>query len=357
VNAARQRSARRAVLAGLALVLAVHLAVGAGLDGPWAALRDPEYGCRLASLWERRKESPGRPLVVAIGSSRTQMGLKPDAIRLGPVALAGRPAAEPLVFNLGLAGCGPVTELVVLRRLLGDGVRPDWVLLEVLPPALVLDWEADTLLGGDRAKLLKQSDLEVVRPYCRDSDAMRGEWLRSRLNPVSTVRFCLLSRFIPGWLPPQYCRRYLWEDLDGLGWLNYPVKVLTPEYRHRQLEHARGQYADNLAHFHIAMPPDRAVREAIGLCRSEGIGVALYLMPEGEEFRRMYTPGAREQLDRYLAGLGRDIGVRVIDARDWVPDEAEFTDSHHLLPAGAVRFSERFGREAVGPLLRGGVVR
>ena len=42
------------------------------------------------------------------------------------------------------------------------------------------------------------------------------------------------------------------------------------------------------------------------------------------------------------------------DARAWVPDEAGFTDGHHLLPAGALRFSERFGREAVGPLLRGG---
>jgi hypothetical protein len=347
-------SARRAVLTGLALCLGGHLALGFGLDGYWSALRDPEYGCRLNALRERQREEPGRPLVLALGTSRTQMGFKPDAMTVGPLSPGpGRPAAEPLVFNLGLAGCAPLTSLVVLHRLKADGVRPDWVLLEVLPPALHLASMADDLLGGDRVALLKWDDLETARPYCRDPGGLRADWLRARLAPLSAVRFSVVSRFIPGWLPAAHCRRYLWENNDGFGWLCFPLPAPSPEYRARQWEHAQVQYAANLAGFSIMPEPDRALRDALAFCRAEGWRVAVYLMPEGERFRAMYPPGARELLDRYLAGVGRDFGVPVLDARGFIPDESEFSDSHHPLPSGAQHFSERFAREALGPWLRG----
>jgi hypothetical protein len=350
----RTAAARAAVLCALTLCVGSHVVLGVGLDRYWPALRDPEYGCRLESLRRLLAEEPRRPLVIALGSSRTQMGLKPDSLGIGPVpAGPGRADAEPLVFNLGLAGCGPLTQAVVLRRLKEDGVRPDWVLLEVLPPALHVDSTADELLGGDRVSLLKRGDLETARPYCRDPDRMRADWLQSRLAAWSTVRFCLLSHVVPGWLPPKDCRRYLWENTDPLGWLEFPVAVLTPDYRRRQLDHTRSQYAANLADFRVLPRPDRALRQALDFCRAESWRTALYLMPEGPEFRRLYAPGAREEIDRYLAGLGRDYGVPVLDGRDFIPDESEFSDSHHPLPAGARRFSERFGREALGPLLRG----
>ena len=47
-------------------------------------------------------------------------------------------------------------------------------------------------------------------------------------------------------------------------------------------------------------------------------------------------------IDAYLAGLSRDYGVAVIDARTWVAEDG-FFDSHHLLPAGASTFSRRLG--------------
>ena len=39
-----------------------------------------------------------------------------------------------MLFNFGMVGAGPLVELVVLRRLLAEGVRPDLLLVEVLPP-------------------------------------------------------------------------------------------------------------------------------------------------------------------------------------------------------------------------------
>src|SRR5205085_2304077 len=42
----------------------------------------------------------------------------------------GRPL---LLLNLGVAGAGPVINLLNLRRLLAEGVRPDLVLIELMP--------------------------------------------------------------------------------------------------------------------------------------------------------------------------------------------------------------------------------
>ena len=69
-------------------------------------------------------------------------------------------------------------------------------------------------------------------------------------------------------------------------------------------------------------------------------------------FRSWYPPAVRSEIDAYLAGLSREYAVPVIDAHAWVGDGV-FADGHHLLPAGADAFTERFGRDALQPLLEG----
>jgi hypothetical protein len=76
-------------------------------------------------------------------------------------------------------------------------------------------------------------------------------------------------------------------------------------------------------------------------------------MPEAPAFRGWYPPGSKELARQYLAGLSKEYGVPVFDASDWLPDETAFADAHHLLRHGAEAFSARFGRECVGPWLRG----
>src|SRR5207249_10481228 len=109
-------------------------------------------------------------------------------------------------------------------------------------------------------------------------------------------------------------------------------------------------YAETLAAFRIAPPPDRALRDLIRLCRADGIRVALYLLPEGPTFRGWYPPAARRAAGEYLGGLSREYGVPVFDASDWLPEDA-FADGHHLLRHGAKAFSGRFGKECLGPWL------
>jgi hypothetical protein len=75
------------------------------------------------------------------------------------------------------------------------------------------------------------------------------------------------------------------------------------------------------------------------------------LTPESSEFRGSYSPAAVRLVDDYCGGLGREYGVPVVDARDWLPDEA-FVDSHHVVRTWARPYTERLAREAVVPELR-----
>src|SRR5262245_57394681 len=134
----RLRHSRAAVLWALAWFAGLDGLSGLAAFRGLGELRDPQYACKADKL-ARLLDRPGpRPFtVVMLGSSRTAFGL--DAGRLErPCADGGaRPPVGPLlVFNFGIPGAGPLTELLTLRRLLAGGTRPDHVLIEVLPPLL-----------------------------------------------------------------------------------------------------------------------------------------------------------------------------------------------------------------------------
>src|SRR5207302_11361244 len=94
---------------------------------------DPEYGRKLTRLRAKLKHKPaGQPLVALVGSSRTAMGIRPDAM-WDDRPPADRPA---LAFNCGICGAGPVLQHVTLDRLLRDCVRPDTVVAEVWLPIM-----------------------------------------------------------------------------------------------------------------------------------------------------------------------------------------------------------------------------
>jgi hypothetical protein len=114
----------------LAAFLVIHAAAVVWMETVRTDLRDPEYGKRVARLNARVSEHPDRPLVVVLGSSRAAMGVRPPAWE--EVAADG----APLLFNMARIGGGPLFELLTLRRLLADGVRPAAVVVEYWPPLL-----------------------------------------------------------------------------------------------------------------------------------------------------------------------------------------------------------------------------
>ena len=125
---------------------------------------------------------------------------------------------------------------------------------------------------------------------------------------------------------------------DEWGW-RFPEALAAGECAKRLcLSHE--QYAATLARLRPGRGPCQALRDLLGRCRREGIAVALVAMPEASAFRNWYSRRGRAESRRLLAELHRTYGVEVIDANRWLPD-GDFADGHHLLAAGADRFTRR----------------
>src|SRR5262249_30895890 len=128
-------------------------------------------------LGRRLRDTPGRPLVVGLGSSRMRMALAAQRLtrsKYGPPAL---------VFNLGVPASGPLMELTCLRRLLADDVRPDVALIEVMPtyfnehagyPLEEKHLDGARLAAGERPGLA---------PYSHGPERLALPWCAARLLP------------------------------------------------------------------------------------------------------------------------------------------------------------------------------
>jgi hypothetical protein len=128
-------------------------------------------------------------------------------------------------------------------------------------------------------------------------------------------------------------------------------QTVSPDDRIRFTALARSQYEDALGEFRLAARSARALEEIVETCGNKQVPAAMILMPEGTEFRSLYSRQARTQIDAFLARLSRAWGVPVFNASEWVGDDG-FWDGHHMLPKGADEFTDRFGREVLTPLLK-----
>ncbi|HLN29808.1 MAG TPA: hypothetical protein VK395_18825 [Gemmataceae bacterium] len=335
--------ARAGLIWGLLFFASFQLGMTLYMDYCRPELQDPEYGQKLALLRARLQKQEKRPLILVLGSSRSELGIRPEA--LPPLHVDGE---TPLVFNFALTGSGPVMELLCLRKLLAAGIHPTQLIVEVLPPLLHQEgaWAEENWLNIDRLSI---RDLLMLRRFWQHPGSSLLQGIQSRLVPWFSNRYIIMSRFAPCWLTWE-TRQDDWGAIGSSGWLPYHHPVVdAKEYQHG-LEFAHKQYAPGLNQFHVSEVPDRALQELLDLCRVEHIAATLLLMPEGRDFQSWYSPAVREEIDCYLAEVGVHYAVPIIDARSWMEDGA-FFDSHHLLPSGATIFTQRLGREALQPLL------
>jgi hypothetical protein len=315
-------------------------------------LRDPAFGAKMKLLAQRwRDAGPDAVTAVMLGSSRTVYGLRGKLLENAVAKAQERPA---IVFNLGIYGAGPVSELLYLKSLLANGLRPDLLLVEVAPMFLDDATERDEV-GRLPADRLTHDELPVVERY-RDSSSggLLADWWRAAVVPVYAHRVVILSELLPVLLPTplrvECCR-----DMDDSGWLSLRLgrQYLTPEHRRRTLEGIREQWAPVMSRLTTDGQGMRALREVLTLADREGIAAAMVLMPEGPVLRSCYPPATWKRVYGSLEALGRQFRSPIINAREWVGEE-DFKDSHHLLPSGATAFTERLGREVFLPALHAG---
>ena len=269
-------------------------------------------------------------LLLVLGSSRAEQGFRPSLLGNGP-----------LFYNLARGGSSPLLYLVTLRRLLADGIRPDGLLVEIFPPALVEDEEGAVIYKPTLR------DLPLLRRY-PISGRTWAFWLQDRLLLWYKYRSGFLAWAAPQWLPPQArWGEHLWDSQGG-EW-RVIGDYVSPQERRRLTDDAHHRYAHSLNQFRIAADADRALRELLDICRIQRISVVLFLMPEAREFRAWYPPEALHRMSDYLAALRQECGVPLIDARCWIED-SEFSDGHHLLSRGAASFTRRFAGEVLSTL-------
>lgn len=340
---------RRTARAAIAWAVASFVLLQVGLllltDFWFIRLRDPSYGPKIASL-QRRLKSVGhnRPCtIVMLGSSRTADALN-GSVAEHALAATGR---DSIVFNLGIPGAGPMQEYLTLRRLLADGVRPDVVLVEVMPPLLdqrvgeVPLWMPSERLSARDVQFLQEGGVP-----CRD---LRHAHRLDAFFPWYARRFVILSMALPKLLPnalrQDWCR-----TCDASGWVPHREVHDRPELLRAASQHAHDEYSEILTSFRLGGASCHAIRQTLATCRTAHIRAVLVLMPEGSAFRSWYTPASLRQARNFLDQLQREYEVPVIDAREWLADE-DFVDSHHTRNCGAEVFSRRLGREALKKLV------
>jgi hypothetical protein len=308
--------------------------------------RDPEYTHRLALLRHLLAESPpGRPLVLALGSSRIVTGFRPELLAVNQSASPD----DPLVFNFGILGCNQVWQLMYLRRLLADGIHPRALLVEVWPAWLGLDRSQADAFPVVR---LQARDLDRFASFASRPSHVRREWCRAHLLPWSTLRYVLLNQLAPDWLdPPLRCDDH-WRNLRSHGWLEMPHFVARRSYvdLYGFWMRCRPGMASNLTAAQISSCSSRAMRELVRLCRREHIRVAVCMLPEGAELRRWYLRPALNQIDGQLRLLASELGFRLLDFRERLPDDA-FVEDLHLTHSGARTLTRLIEAELLPQLL------
>jgi hypothetical protein len=329
------------LLCGVACFVAGQLVLGLVLNHS-RPVRDPEYGLRLTSLRARVAERPpSRPMVLLLGSSRVAMGIRPALFTTNQPGGRG-----PIVFNFGLCRSGPVMELLCLRRLLADGVRPDAVFVETWW-ALTNSNPADQM-AAIRPERLSGEDLDYLKPYYQDA---RPEYRRcsDEMVPWHSYRTHLLNQYAPAWVSRAQRTGDEWAGLDGWGWLRHATAARSYVHEPLGLSIHDGYLAAG-RQFQVNDDGRRALAEVLTLCRQQKIRATLLAMPDG--FLPDYEAATRARMDEFLHEISREQDVPLLDARDWAPLE-DFADGVHLTHDGAAAFSKRLEREMVGPYLDG----
>lgn len=349
--AQQRRRGRTAVLTAALAFVALQAAYYFPLTTLCPQLFDVEYANKLASLRAKLAVKPAeQPLVLGLGTSLTALALRPDAL----VETEPADARHPLVFNFGINNTNIIMHLLCLQRLVREeGIRPDWVVLDIWPGFFTFDKHERPLHPA--IERLTRRDIRTVARYHKNPHELRQEWRAVQWCPWYTRRHRLQSWLLPRWVPEDKRVDHLWRYTDAWGWDHFPAYI----------EHCKQLYPRDPAYLNgiaqsmktwsqraITEDLHGALVELIELCAQEKIGIVLMWLPEASQYRNGYTPAYRERIRRWHARLTEETGVPIVDARTWVADDG-FVEGHHTNPEGATVYTRRFEQEVLHRIAAG----
>ena len=282
-----KRKARSVLIWGAAAFVMGQCALFAGLEGRLAHWRDPESAIKLTRLRERLRERSGAgDLVLALGTSRVGMGVRPDCIR--EELARNLTSAPPLVFNYAVNNGGPLLDLVYLRRALRAGMRPRVVLVELWPVSLRL--AGAVAVEGDREVYLHRSGVadieEVSRQSARPLDFL-SEWVGNQLTLCHSQRSTILAMGARMWLPRDTEVDTRWRGIDAWGFQYLPGYGTHDAERYRSsLPRWQAAFGGYYTAFRVSPAAASSLRQILETCRAENIRPILLRMPESPSFGR-----------------------------------------------------------------------
>ena len=293
--------------------------------------RDPEFHAKLSHLERLLAQEPRRPLWLMLGSSKVADGLKPDLVSRAP--------DEPIVFNFAHPGGKVLWQYLALRRLLDEGIRPEWLGIEIMGPTLSRNVE---LIWADwgTAGTLRYQELIFHRPFASNYEELRRVWWHAHLSPNLVCR-----QVIDALLDRDR------DAFDRFGWRQKVRASVTREDYAVMVEIRRKEYLQYWKGFAIGDEADHCLRALLDLCQARGIKTFLYEMPETAQFRGFYPASARAQIENYLGRITAEYRIPWVNAQDWVADSG-YSDGLHLILPGAEKFSTRFREEVFKPFVR-----
>jgi hypothetical protein len=216
-------------------------------------------------------------------------------------------------------------------------VKPDAVLIQLAAPELVIPGSAEKQYAVWIPRL-GFGDVARWEPYTKDPTALRRELAWVRVKPWISHREAILSDTLPDWQTPIQRREFSWEWMDEFGFAPHPSVTVDPARRADLHRHVRSVHARSLNRFAPSEIVHRVLGDLVGLCRAEGVPVALYWAPTSPTYRTWVSPASQAALAAYHDRLVRELGVPVFPAPDHLTED-DFADGDHLLGSGAERYS------------------
>jgi len=298
--------------------------------------RDPEYGQRLAQIRQLQAESPHRPMILFVGSSRVQMGILPEAM-----AFEDKPDS-PLPYNLGYRGAQPPAIALQVLRLIDAGHKPAAVVVEYCP-AVMLSWGGPHSLPKVWPNRLSVADLTRLRQLGANGDSTpftswtRPVWANAAV-PWSNYRLTLLNYWLPELVPLEQLKNMDPERIERFGFRGSPHQNPTPEQRTASMKISQQSYKRLFTRTVSNQASHEAMVALVNRCRAEGIPIAFMHAPESATFRSWFSPESIAAGNSIADYLRREMGVPVFPAPDHL-EENDFADGYHLMRHGAEKYS------------------
>lgn len=304
---------------------------------------DPQYANKAVLLRDFIKRHPGKPVCVMLGSSKIDYGVRPAVVE----DWMNRPDA-PAIFNFGLSGCDLFREWICLRRIVEDGMKPQYMGIEI--PAILLHKKQSLYISSDDLVIrARRSEFAQYDHYSEDPKTtgpqLRNAWLQSRFNPAYQYGIRSHSLNQPLWRIVPGLRRLLdTHPYDEWGWLQGIPADADPVRFREALEKNSLYHKSELSDPTITKESIQALDDILAFCKEQHITPFFIMMPEPPEFQALYSPETMQAINTFAADFSRTRGVKIIDARTWVGSD-KFLDSLHLLAPGAEQFTKRFVTE------------